>query len=367
LKGHVPTQDATAVAKLAAAGTVLLGKLATHEFAFGGPSFDLFAPPARNPWNRDHFTSGSSSGSAAAIVAGLCYGTLGSDTGGSIRGPCALTGLAGIKPTYGLVSRAGVFPLSWTLDHVGPMTATIEDSAIMLEAIAGPDSRDPTAAARAPVPYRCRLDRPMSGLRIGVLRRFHARDVETSAEMASALDTAMDVLRGLGAQVTDVEPPPLAEYHDACVVILMAEAWAYHQRNLRTRWADHGRVLRQRVAIGAMIETPHYLRAQQHRRRLLDQTLALFDQVDLLVCPGATREAPTLAEARPFTSLEAPSFTTPFNLTGLPVASAVCGFGPKGLPLGLQFAAAPFEDATALAVAHAYERAAGWWRRRPEL
>ncbi len=364
---HIPTEDSTAAARLRSAGTVLLGKLATHEFAFGGPSFELPWPPARNPWNTEHFTSGSSSGSAAAIMAGMCYGTLGSDTGGSIRGPCALTGLAGIKPTYGLVSRAGVFPLSWTLDTVGPMTPTIEDSAIMLQAIAGPDPRDPTAADR-PVPnYRAALRSDLKGLKIGLMRRWHEKDFPTTAPMSAAVEEAMKVMRDLGAELVDVECPPLMDYHAPTLIILTAEAFAYHRNDLAKRWGDYGEFLRERTASGAFIPAADYVRATQLRRVMAAKTLAMFDKVDLLVTVGAGGEAPKIREARQFVTLEGPSFTTPFNLTGLPTASVPCGFGPNGLPLGIQIAARPFDDALAMAAAHAYERAAGWWRKRPTL
>ena len=364
---HLPVEDSTAAARLRAAGTVLLGKLATHEFAFGGPSFDLPWPPARNPWNTAHFTSGSSSGSAAAIIAGLCYGTLGSDTGGSIRGPCALTGLAGIKPTYGLVSRAGVFPLSWTLDTVGPMTATIEDSAIMLQVIAGADPRDPTASTR-PVPdYRAALRSDMKGLKIGLMRRWHEQDLPVTPAMGVAVEDALKVFTDLGAELVDIDCPPLMDYHAPTLIILTAEAFAYHRQDLATRWNDYGEFLRERTAAGAFIAAADYVRATQLRRVMVNKTRALFDQVDLLVTVGAVGEAPKMEDARQFTTLEGPSFTTPFNLTGLPAASVPCGFGPNGLPLGIQIAARPFRDDLALAAAHAYERAAGWWRQRPTL
>jgi aspartyl-tRNA(Asn)/glutamyl-tRNA(Gln) amidotransferase subunit A len=364
---HVPATDCTVAARLAAAGTVLMGKLTTHEFAFGGPSFDLPWPPARNPWNTDHFTSGSSSGSAAAIIGGLAYATLGSDTGGSIRGPCALTGLAGIKPTYGLVSRAGVFPLSWTLDTVGPMTATIEDSAIMLQVIAGADPRDPTCADR-PVPdYRAALRSDLKGLKIGLMRRWHEKDFPATAPMAAAYDEAAKLMRDLGGQVIDLDCPPLMDYHAPTLLILSAEAFAYHRADLGKRWGDYGEFLRERTAMGAFVPSADYIRATQIRRAMQAKTLALFDQVDLLVTCGAVGEAPRMEDARQFVTLEGPSFTTPFNLTGLPAASVLCGFGPNGLPLGLQIAARPFNDALSLAAAHAYERAAGWWTRRPTL
>lgn len=198
LADNVPTEDCVAVARLKAAGAVVMGKLATHEFAFGGPDWTLPFPPARNPWNREHFTGGSSSGSGAAVAAGLCLGAMGSDTAGSIRMPAAFCGIAGIKPTYGRVSRRGVAPLAFSLDHVGPMCWTSRDAALMLQAIAGHDPHDP-ASADVPVPdYAAALTGDISGLRVGVVRHFYEEDDRADAEVLAAMDAGLDVLRGLG-------------------------------------------------------------------------------------------------------------------------------------------------------------------------
>src|SRR4249919_113351 len=210
----VPSEDATTVTKLHQAGAILLGKLATHEFAHGGPSFDLPWPPARNPWNRDHFTGGSSSGAGAAIAAGFVPGALGSDTGGSIRGPAALCGIVGLKPTYGLVSRAGVYANSFTFDHAGPMTWTVEDCAIMLQAIAGHDPKDPASADRRVPDYRAALTGGIKGMRIGVLRHLFEQDAPIPPVAKAALEAAFDVLRGLGAKLEDTNIRPAQVYHD---------------------------------------------------------------------------------------------------------------------------------------------------------
>src|SRR5690242_5913430 len=229
----VPTEDATTVSKLDQAGGVLLGKLATHEFAHGGPSFDLPWPPARNPWNRDHFTGGSSSGAGAAVAAGFVPGALGSDTGGSIRGPAALCGIVGLKPTYGLVSRAGVYANSFTFDHAGPMTWTVEDCANMLQAIAGHDPKDPASANR-PIPdYRTALTGDIRGLRIGVLRHQFETEVATSQATRLALAAAFDVLRGLGAILEDVRIRPAQEYYDVKITGAESELYAVHEPVLR--------------------------------------------------------------------------------------------------------------------------------------
>ena len=230
----VPTEDATTVAKLYQAGGVLLGKLATHEFAHGGPSFDLPWPPARNPWNRDHFTGGSSSGAGAAVAAGFVPGALGSDTGGSIRGPAALCGIVGLKPTYGLVSRAGVYANSFTFDHAGPMTWTVEDCAIMLQAIAGHDPKDPASADR-PIPdYRAALTGDIRGLRIGIVRHLYEDDCAVAPEVRAALDEAYAVFRSLGATLDDVRIRPAADYYAVKITIAESEQYAIHEEELRS-------------------------------------------------------------------------------------------------------------------------------------
>ena len=236
----VPSADATTVRKLYDAGAVLTGKLATHEFAHGGPSFDLPWPPARNPWNREHFTGGSSSGSGAAVAAGFVPAALGSDTGGSIRGPAALCGIVGLKPTYGLVSRCGVYANSFSFDHAGPMTWTVEDCAIMLQAIAGHDPNDPASATR-PVPdYRAALTGDIKGLRIGVVRHLHEDDCAGDTRGGAALEEAFAVFRSLGATLGEVRLRPAQDYYDVKVTIAESELLAVHEQALRTRPGDFG-------------------------------------------------------------------------------------------------------------------------------
>src|SRR5438552_10133156 len=220
VQDNVPDVDATCAEKLAAAGTVLIGKTTTHEFADGGPSFDLPKPPARNPWNTDHFTAGSISGTGAGVAAGLILGGIGTDTGGSIRGPAALCGIAGIKPTYGLCSRAGVLPLAFSLDHTGPMAWTVEDCAILLQAMAGYDAADPASADR-PVPdFRGELSKGAKGLRVGVVRHFHETDHRVSDSTLAGIDGALDFYRKSGATVRDVNVAPLVEWHGCNFLIL---------------------------------------------------------------------------------------------------------------------------------------------------
>src|SRR3954454_5326406 len=234
MQDHVPAADAFSVARLRAAGAVLVGKLATHEFAFGGPSFDLPWPPARNPWDTARFTGGSSSGTGAAVAAGLVLGGTGSDTGGSIRGPSAYCGLAGIKPTYGLISRMGILPLAFSLDHAGPMAWTAEDCAILLQAMAGHDPADP-ASADHPIPdYRAALQRDANGLRLGLVRHFYERDNEANAATCDAIAAAVRTLEGLGCPVREVTLSPLADWVACGVVIMLCEAYAIHEVKLRS-------------------------------------------------------------------------------------------------------------------------------------
>ena len=265
----VPDFDATTVTKLNASGAVLLGKLSTHEFAHGGPSFDLPWPAARNPWNRDHITGGSSSGSGAGVAAGLMMGSLGSDTGGSIRNPAALCGLVGLKPTYGLVSRAGVYTNSFSYDHAGPMTWTVEDCAIMLGAIAGHDPLDPASANRAVPDYRAALTGSIKGLRIGVLRHLYEEDVPTQPAVKAAMEAAFDVLRGLGAVLEDVRIRNAHDYHDVKITGAESELYAVHEPVLRKRLADFGEDFLGRALGALLISSSDYVQASRQRRLMI--------------------------------------------------------------------------------------------------
>ncbi len=261
LEHNVPTEDAVVVKKWAEAGTVLMGKLATHEFAIGGPSFDLPWPPARNPWNPDHFTAGSSSGTGAAVAAGLVLGGTGSDTGGSIRGPSALCGLAGIKPTYGTASRRGVLPLSQTLDHTGPMAWTVKDCALLLQAMAGYDPLDPASANRPVADFTADLRKGVKGLRIGVIRHFHEVDNPVSATTKAGIEGALDIFRKQGAEIRDVTLSSMMDYNAPGWLILIAEAYAVHEPWLKSRFNDYGELLRDRLAFGAVLSASDYVQA----------------------------------------------------------------------------------------------------------
>ncbi len=365
---HVPARDGFAVARLQAAGGVLLGKLATHEFAHGGPSFDLPWPPARNPWDLAHITGGSSSGPGAAVAAGFAPGVLGSDTGGSIRTPSALCGLAGLKPTYGLVSRAGVLPNAWSLDHCGPMAWTVEDCAILLQVIAGHDPADPASAAVAVPDYHAALGAgDLRGIRVGVPRHLWEAEVDTPAELVRATEAALDVMRALGATVEDVRMHPAQLYHDVKTVISLSELFSIYRDALVERPNDFGQDFLGRGGLaGALFLASDYMLAQRVRRGLLEAALPLYRRFDVLVTPGAG-PAPRLDAHRTVSFWEKPSLFSPFSVLGNPALVVCCGFSSGGLPLGLQVGGRPFDEATVLRVGHAYERAAGWRGRRPAL
>ncbi len=357
----VPAADCVVAAKLAAAGGVLLGKLATHEFAIGGPSFDLPFPPARNPWNLEHFTGGSSSGSGAAVAAGLVRMAMGSDTGGSIRGPAAYCGTVGLKPTYGRVSRRGVFPLSFTLDHTGPLTRSVEDAAITLQAIAGYDALDPASADETVDDYLGGLEDGVRGLRIGVPRAFFAGAAAATPDMLAAFDRTVALLRDAGAVVEDVALPDYALFAVCGRVILTAEAYAVHEADLRSRLADYGAITQQRLVLGATITAADLVQALRTRRVLVDAVDGVLRRYDVLLTACALAEAPRFdAVPDPNRSAIAPMQTIPFNVTGHPALSVPAGLGAGGLPLAVQVVGRPFDEATTLRVGRTIERATGW-------
>ncbi|MDO9707641.1 amidase [Paracraurococcus lichenis] len=367
MQDHVPAEDATTVRKLAAAGITMLGKLATHEFAFGGPSFDLPWPPARNPWNPDHFTAGSSSGTGAAVASGMILGGTGSDTGGSIRGPAALCGIAGIKPTYGLCSRAGVLPLAQSLDHTGPMAWTVEDCALLLQAMAGHDPADPASADR-PVPdFTADLGQGVKGLRIGVVRHFHEQDNPVSPATLAGIDGAADFFRREGAEVRDVTLPPLADYNAYGWLILLSEAWSVHEETMRRDPGLYGELMRDRLALGGLLSAGDYLAAQKKRRLLIAATEAATTDVDILLTAAQPGEAARIDAVPKWGFLEKPNFTIPFNVTGWPGLTLCTGFGAGGLPVAMQLVGKPFSEPTLFRAGHAYETAHGWRAKRPAM
>jgi aspartyl-tRNA(Asn)/glutamyl-tRNA(Gln) amidotransferase subunit A len=357
---HVPREDSVAAARLREAGGVLLGKLATHEFAIGGPSFDLPFPPARNPWNPDHITGGSSSGSGTAIGSRMVRMAMGSDTGGSIRGPAAWCGTVGIKPTYGRVSRRGVFPLSWTLDHIGPLARSVEDAAITLQVLAGHDPRDP-ASADVPVPdYRAELEKGVSGLRIGIPRAFFATARATTPEVVTGLETTAAQLRGAGAVVEDIELPDYALFAAVGRVIMMAEAFAIHEKDMQTRLLDYGEITANRFVLGAAITAADLVHAQRARRELTDAVNDALSRYDALLTLSALNTAPRFDQPTDPTSSASPIQTIPFNVTGHPAMSVPTGLGANGLPIGVQIAGRAFDEAMVFRIGRAVEKLSGW-------
>ena len=361
-------EDAAVVARLRAAGAVFPAKLATHEFAIGGPCFDLPFPPARNPWNPAHHPGGSSSGSGAAVAARMLPAALGTDTGGSVRHPATHCGLVGLKPTYGLVSRRGVFPLAFTLDHVGPMARTVRDCALLLGAMAGPDEADPGSAMRPAEDYARDLHLGLKGLRVGYVRRFHERDTPATPEIAAALDEAARVLAAEGAALRDVELPPLSEFAAVNRVILCAEAAAVHEPWLRERPGDYAQLTRRRLLPGMFLSAVDHVQAQRRRAELVAAVEEAFRDVDLLLCASSMDPACRIDDPAEVDRTYSRQARTPFNVTGHPAVSVMCGISrAEGLPLGLQLVAPAFAEATLLRAAAGYERAAPWREMAPPL
>jgi len=366
LADHVPAADAVVAAKLRGAGGILLGKTATWEFAHGGPSWDVLFPPARNPWNTDHHPAGSSSGSGAAIAAGLAPATIGSDTGGSIRGPAAACGISGIKPTYGLVSRRGVLPNCFSHDHVGPLAWTSEDAAILLSIVAGHDPHDPGSADVPPRDYTAGIGAGIAGMTVGVPWRWLEEEAPLAPETRAAFDAALAVFRDLGATMRPAELPPMQLYNDCKKIIAMAELYAIHGQDLRTRPELFGASLRYRIIAGSLIRAEDYVDAMRVRRDLAAVMQQVFATVDLILLPTGepAGKLEPVAHSSLFTGA---SLTTPFNVGGNPALSVCSGFAPNGLPHSLQIVGRLFEDAAVLRAGHAYENATPWRERRPEL
>jgi aspartyl-tRNA(Asn)/glutamyl-tRNA(Gln) amidotransferase subunit A len=366
LLDNIAATDAETTARLEAAGMILIGKLATHEFATGGPAWDLPFPPARNPWNTAHFTGGSSSGSGAAVAAGILSLAMGSDTGGSIRLPAAYCGTVGLKPTYGRVSRRGVAPLCYSLDTTGPLTWTVEDTALAMQVLAGYDPRDP-GSADVPVPdYRAALRDGVKGLRVGYCSAF-SRDGEVGAEQIAALDQTAQVLAQLGAEIVKVALPPNNLFQACARTISHSESFAIHAQDLRTRPEFYARVTRERLMLGGFVSATQYVQAQRLRRILTRKVDALFETVDVLLTAVIPGPAPVLEETDDGPWRRQQPLASVFNVTGHPAMAQPCGFAGDGLPLSAQFVGRAFDEATVLRVGHAYEQKVGWIAKRPAL
>jgi aspartyl-tRNA(Asn)/glutamyl-tRNA(Gln) amidotransferase subunit A len=365
LTGNIARRHAVVTERLEAAGGVLLGKLSTHEFAIGGPSFDLPWPPARNPWSRDHFCGGSSSGSGAGLAAGFFPAALGTDTGGSIRNPASMCGISGMKPTYGRVSRRGVAPLAFSLDHVGPMTRTVRDNAMMLRVIAGHDPGDPGSADEPVSEYTAMLGQGVRGLRVGVIRHFYARDVAGHPEQVEALDTAVKLLAAAGAETREVILPALQDFGACGQIILAAEAYAVHEQWLKERPQDYGARARERLLAGATLRAVDYLQAVRWRLQLRDRVAAAFADIDVAVTASSMDPACRIDDDETLATNYWRQARMPFNVTGQPGLVIPAGFAKSGLPLSLQLVGHPFGEAMLYRVAQFYEDATGWTKHHP--
>ena len=369
---HVPTQDCTVAARFSDAGAILLGKLNMHPLAFGPTGENADYGHMHNPWNPERITGGSSGGSGSATAAGQCTITMGSDTGGSVRIPAALCGIVGLKPTYGRVSRAGLTPLSWCLDHPGPMVRTVEDAALTMNAIAGPDPRD-HVTANVPVPdYTAALTGDVRGLRIGVVKEFF--DGPIDAQVADLAHRAIAVLGELGAEIVEVSLPMFQYAQAISNVILSAEATAAHRDILLSDGDKLYPQVRDRLEEGLFISAGEYLRAQQARQVFCRQVADLLKNVDLLAGPVEPVTAPVILERRIDIDGESvpavpllTRYTRVYNITGSPAISVPCGFADDGLPAGLHLAGRNFDESTVLRAAYAYQQATDWHHQRPPL
>jgi aspartyl-tRNA(Asn)/glutamyl-tRNA(Gln) amidotransferase subunit A len=372
-KDRVPTEDADVVLRLKRAGAIVIGKLNLHEFALGGTSAVTYYGPVRNPWALDRVAGGSSGGSAAAIAADMCFGTLGTDTGGSIRIPASLCGIVGFKPTYGRVSNRGVVPMAWTLDHVGPMCKTVEDAALMLGAIAGYDPLDPTSVDAPVEEYSRAIGARTSRLRVGVARSPFFEGLD--AEVAKAIEAAIHVVRTLTASVVDVAVPPPGNVAE----VWNPEIYAYHLPWITKTPELYQAATRNLIQGAGKASAATYAQARRHVDTVRREIRNVFASVDLLITPTQRGVAQPIAAPPPGPGRGRGAAPPPggggggivntaaFDIYGLPTITVPCGFSSSGLPIGLQISGNHFAEATVLSLAHAYERATEWHERRPSL
>ncbi|MEM7748410.1 MAG: amidase, partial [Pseudomonadota bacterium] len=321
LADNVPTEDAATVDRLKQAGAIPVAKLSTHEFANGGPSFDLPWPPARNPWNTDHVPAGSSSGSGAAVAAGLVAGAMGSDTGGSIRGPAGVCGIAGFKPSYGLLSRRGIYPLSWTQDHAGPMARTVEDCALMMSALAGYDPKDPASLDIDTPDFAVEQFTDLTSKRTGLARTWYDHSDGADADTTAAVQSVATNLADQGLEVVEIDLPDIRDYHACGRIILLSEAYAIHRQTIKATPENYGQSFRDRVRLGAFISGADYIDALRWRRQLSDAMLTVMDdaKVDVILTANQYGPAETFEDStHAFPFFRKPYLTMPFNVTGMP-------------------------------------------------
>lgn len=368
-----PEMDATVASRLKAAGALIVGKTNMHEFAWGGTSANPHYGPVRNPWNPQRFPAGSSGGSGAAVAARTAHGALGTDTGGSVRLPSAVNGITGLRPTIGRVSNAGVVPLAPTLDTVGPMARTALDCAVMMNAIAGYDPRDPTTAATVVPDYTARLDRGAAGLRIGLLRGHALHHVQSPVR--AAMEAALITLENEGARIVEVDTIDVTHVVPALMTVDAAEPSAWHQRWLRERPGDYGDDVRTLLEAGELLLATHYIHAQRYRAALRAQFIDAFADVDVFLSPTLPFTATDVGQATVEIDPGLPEdmlaailqFTCIPSLTGLPALSMPIGFDADGLPIGAQVFAKPFEEAEVLRVGAAFQAVTNHHTASPDL
>jgi aspartyl-tRNA(Asn)/glutamyl-tRNA(Gln) amidotransferase subunit A len=357
--------DATAVKKLREAGAIMMGKLHMSSL----PDADL--PQPRNPWNTEHITGGSSTGSGAAVSGGLCLGSLGEDTAGSIRNPAAFCGIAGLKATYGRVSRHGLAPLSWSLDHCGPMARVVEDTAHMLQAIAGHDPKDPTSSTVPVAEYASALREDVKGMVIGVPRDYIDECAPRTAPIVlKRVDEAIAALKSLGARVEDVTVPTLNLATIANAVIYYNEFWAAHKSDAAAVLKHGAAQRRARIYLGLLTGSADYIQAQRVRSRVRAEFAEVFGKVDCLALPNQAGPAPLVKDVGPIDTLfkhVVPEYHGPFNLTGLPTLSVPCGFSESNLPIALQIVGKPFDELSILRVGYTYQQYLKWYESRPPI
>jgi aspartyl-tRNA(Asn)/glutamyl-tRNA(Gln) amidotransferase subunit A len=357
----IPTSDAAVVERWQTQGTVMLGKLTTWEFASGAQPLDHAIAAARNPWNPKHSPAGSSSGSGAALAAGIVAGAIGTDTGGSIRGPAAYCGVTGLKPTYGRVSRRGIVTLSWSLDHAGPMGRSAEDVAALLHPLAGHDPADPASAVAPVEDYAASLDKGVSGLHVGLPGNLLAL---VDDNVRAATEAAAEVFRSLGAVIEPVDYPRL-ELTRAMRLVSNSESYAYHAMDLAELPEKYAAPLAARTKSGGLYFASEYIQAQRARRIVIEGVRRLFDGLDLLLCPTMPTGPPTYEDSLADSWMRRPGITNLFNQTGQPAIAFPAGFSAAGLPLSVQLVGRPLAEATVLAGAHAFQTATNWHQCHP--
>lgn len=363
--GWVPDHDAAVVERLRAAGAILLGKTNLHELAYGTTSANPHYGPVHNPWKPGYHPGGSSGGSAAAIAGGLVPMALGSDTGASIRQPAACCGIVGIKSTFGLVSKFGCLPLSWSMDHAGPLNRTVTDAALTLNVLAGFDPRDPCSIDRPVLDFTSALGSDLRGKRIAIVRKFFLE--QGDSEVTAAIEAVLPVLEGLGADILEVELPDIEDAFKAGTLTIVVEGATYHAARLREQPEGFSPQCRADIELGHFYKATDYLQAQRLRRHLMTEVAKVMASLDALVMPTSPITATPIEGNPPDHPVYRVRNTIPFNFLSLPAISLPCGFSTEGLPIGLQIVGKAFDETGILQIAHAYEKATDWHQRRPVM